>query len=342
MIDLPSQFGRARAGGPGAAAGGTGGGLRVAGGTGGGLGAELAAARQRGDLDQARAVLAGGELLIPVVGEAWAGTTAEGRALVLAFTGHGALRAVFGPGAPSRRLGFPALARDWPDPRTWLAIDPGQPTQLVLDPAEVSMLATLADRPVGELELALSSAAGTPDPVPALSALLGARLFLPVGPDPGGAHAGPPELAGFPPPVPQAPDSWSRLDHPDRPVAVFSSPTRARQGWAGRDSVPVPGETLVQVWPGGRVPLAVNPGSAATGVLIPGDLLEALAECWSIQRTRAEQVVIDAGRCAVHTPGLSATEREGLAARLIEEGLAGIGIRLEPAVSPPATPHLPH
>jgi hypothetical protein len=331
MIDLPPEFGPAPAAGSGA----------VAGGTGGGLGAELAAARQRGDLDHARALLAGGELLVPVVGAAWAGTTVEGRALVLAFTDHEALRAVLGQNAASRRLGFPALARDWPDPRTWLAIDPGQPTQLVLDPAEVSMLATLADRPVGALELALSRAAGAPDPVPALSALLGAQLFLPVGPDPGGAHTGPPQPAGFPPPVPRAPDSWSRLDRPDRPVAVFTSPVRARHGWAGRDSVPVPGETLVRAWPGGPVPLAVNPGSAATGVLIPGDLLEALAEFWSMQRTRAEEVVIDAGRRAARTLGLSAPERENLAARLIADGLAGIGIRLEPPVSPPAAPHRP-
>ncbi|MET8195086.1 SseB family protein [Micromonospora sp. NPDC005222] len=85
------------------------------------------------DQQQYFRVLTRVDLLLPVTGgpgAGWGTWTAEGRTHVLAFTSAAALRASLGENAgPTRRLAYPDLAADWPNPEWWLAVNPGLPIE---------------------------------------------------------------------------------------------------------------------------------------------------------------------------------------------------------------------
>jgi hypothetical protein len=110
----------------------------------------LAAALAAGDVAGALALLRTAQLVLPLTAEAaagttrpaWATTTAADRTWVLAATSMDALRTVTrGLATHGRLTSLPELAAGWPDPAWGLAVDPGLPTEVLLEPGTLARLA---------------------------------------------------------------------------------------------------------------------------------------------------------------------------------------------------------
>jgi SseB protein N-terminal domain len=220
----------------------------------------LATARAAGDDRRYLRILGASELLLPLVSgpgtPAWATTEADGRALVLAFTSPSAMTIALGPGLPFRSARFIELARTWPDPLAWLAVDPGLPVEVYLAPDVVAELAELAEAsvpPLDDLERILREPAST-GPEQLARAMFRSTLTVPL------------DRALVPDGAPDPALPWWRLDRPDAPIAVYTSDARMREHLGPQESVQLSFDQLARVWPPGA-PMAVNPGSAFAALL---------------------------------------------------------------------------
>ncbi|MFG1920447.1 SseB family protein [Cryptosporangium sp. NPDC048952] len=95
------------------------------------------------ELNDALAALRDADLVVPVPPVdplTWATVSVSGRTWLPAFTSASLVP------EPTRPIAFRQLAAFWPDPRWGLAVDPGLPTQLLLEAATV---VRLAREPVG-------------------------------------------------------------------------------------------------------------------------------------------------------------------------------------------------
>ncbi|WP_432832754.1 SseB family protein [Dactylosporangium sp. CA-092794] len=231
---------------------------------------ELRRTRSAGDRERYLRALAGADLLLPLLGEpdtpTWATTTADNRTMVLAFTSRQALAAALGRPERSRRARFGELARTWPDPQLWLAVDPGLPIEAYLDPVAVQELAAVADETADEREQTLRDAADRADLEAFVEALSTAPLCVPIDGRPG--HG----------PAPADPALlWWRLELDGRPIAVYTSDRRLRDQLGEQEWVQTTLAELALAWPDGETAMAVNPGSVF-GSLLDGPVIAVVAE----------------------------------------------------------------
>jgi hypothetical protein len=111
----------------------------------------LQQARTADEVKQALELLREAELAIPLTEAAFAGTEApswpittapDGRTWVLAYTSLESMRlSTEGKFQHARVSSLPELAAGWPNPAWALALNPGLPIQLTIDPAQLARLA---------------------------------------------------------------------------------------------------------------------------------------------------------------------------------------------------------
>jgi hypothetical protein len=126
---------------------------------------ELRDAFMAGDLARCLVMLRGADFALPVSEgaaaglerPAWATLAEEGRTWVAAFTSVEAMRAVTGTAA-CRVASLVELAAGWPDPRWGLAVNPGLPVCLPLEPGALARLAV----PSMAQDLVLEPGSGLP------------------------------------------------------------------------------------------------------------------------------------------------------------------------------------
>lgn len=117
-----------------------------------------AAASDRAAVGAALTALRDADLVVPVPPVptlAWATATVDGRTWLPAFTSVAAF-ARSGATESTRPVAFRQLAAFWPDPHWGLAVDPGLPSQLLLDAGAVARLAASGLSPRGVLQMVLT------------------------------------------------------------------------------------------------------------------------------------------------------------------------------------------
>ncbi|WP_204034026.1 SseB family protein [Micromonospora qiuiae] len=219
------------------------------------------------------------ELLLPLAAEApghapagWGTWTTGGRTHVLAFTSVEAMRACLGEHAgPSRRIGYPELAANWPNHEWWLAVNPGLPVEGYLPAWYVTQLSR------GDVRLP-GRTVGTRARLERVEALNRARAAATAGPtaqrapDQRPADVGP---SPAPPPVvpaafhlPEVPPSTpSTVAEPHRPRPAGRAPGQPDAGRIAPEGPrPAGGDRLAP--PGGDRPGATGPTRPA-GVGVP-------------------------------------------------------------------------
>jgi hypothetical protein len=234
--------------------------------------ADLYEAVRAGDQRAFLTALAGGLLVLPISPEAdagreplgWATGLIDGLTHLIAFTSVEALYEVVpADPLPFRLATMADLAANWPDPRWWLALNPGLPIEARIAPAELADLPP-PTRVAGDAELATAIQATDPDGF--MAALMRAELLVPVRPD------GSPSRDLTDPDFPW----WTMRDETGQPTIVAFTGA----AWLGlvlgdADHVVVSMPQLARAWPNPGVSLAINPGTALAGTL-PGDAVREL------------------------------------------------------------------
>ncbi len=215
---------------------------------------QLRDALRDGDQDTYFALVSGAELFVPLPpGEAdsvmanqsnftWPTSTREGRTHLLAYTSAEAARTCLGPAYEHfLRITMADMARGWPDPEWWLAINSGLPIEGYLPAWFVAQLTSgAAPAPAGDAATnpaVVQDAGAAPSVAPAQDAppAYEATLRDPAQPDPAQ-----PDLALRPPgdlTPPLFHDGHGQNGLPPSPVAAEGAPAAYPEG-----APPLPGQ----------------------------------------------------------------------------------------------------
>jgi len=204
----------------------------------------------------------------------WMMTEIAGRRYALGFTSKSAMERSVGA-QPYRLARFRWLARGWPDPDVWFAVNPGTPIDLYCTPVVVTELADAGSQPGNAVEFQLERALSAGDVEQYLNTLLATDVLVPVGSTPGlgvedSSAATDAALRALADPT----FPWLRLGG-DGPVAVFTSGERLRDILVDASHLTLPFAALVTVWPETGLDLAIDQG-ATYGGQISAEVIRAL------------------------------------------------------------------
>ncbi|MFG1922439.1 SseB family protein [Cryptosporangium sp. NPDC048952] len=236
----------------------------------------------RSDASRFFALVAESPLYVPALSGQLVTWTRGDRSFVPAFTSAEGLAHVVGAEADTvLQMSYEALAKDWPDPSWWLALNPttlidatvpvpwGELPSLPVVSSGLDLEATPAEgsSPANELEEAMREVLAQGSVPLLLDLLVFAEVLLPtLRPTTSVALDDP----YFP---------WAALPTDEPELGVFTSPARLAEASGGADvpSVRVPLMSVVQAWPGAEYALVVNPGSSLRARL-PAGQVPALSE----------------------------------------------------------------
>lgn len=274
-----------------------------------GLERALLDASQRQDHDGYLRLLNGVGLLAPVRQDesgrtvGWMTSTVGDRTYLLGYTSPESLAAVTGgQDVPWVTASLAELARRWPDPRWWLAINSGLPIEVLIPPEYLAESLASADtgsggapvgdlsaeayaraaaaavepraattvfRPANEVESAMLAATRQGDIDAYLKALMLAEVLLPR---PAGELAGPGD-ADF---------TWPTVEFEGQQcVPLFTSGDRLVERYGDVPFARVEALAVIRDWPDLSLTLTLNPGTPV-GASLPGPEVRALAE-WAAE-----------------------------------------------------------
>jgi hypothetical protein len=200
-----------------------------------------------------------------------------GRAYLPVFTSPDGLGSLIGTDADTvLQMSYGALTRDWPDPSSWLVLNPTTPIEASGPVDDVSVPLVGADppgafdpgtvAPANEVEAALAEVLAQGNTPLLLDLLVFAEVLLPTARPVAEFSADP----YFP---------WAELPIEEPAIGVFTSRERLAEAAAGADVpyVRVPLLTVAGAWPAPEYALLVNPGSPLRARL-PGPQVAGLFE----------------------------------------------------------------
>jgi hypothetical protein len=293
-------------------------------------------ARAKADDERFMRRLALADLLLPLLPEEvaagqgfnWVTSVISGQQCVVAFTSEKAMYGLMHAEPPYRLARFFDLGRTWPDPKVWLAVDPGLPIESYLTPEVIINLGSLASEPATPLEEALAAALDEEDIEGYARALLGADVVLPI--DPNGSATREVTDPDFP---------WTRLEDAEHSIVAYTSEERFREILGGgQESVTMRFVDLAAGWPGPETGLAVNPGHTFAAAL-NGSAVFIVGQ----RAHQFEEIALKAISEARARNDLTEGQQFQLAQRTVAEELAKLGVELPaaPATSLPAVPAEP-
>jgi type III secretion system (T3SS) SseB-like protein len=294
-------------------------------------------ARAKADDERFLRRLALADLYLPLLPEEvaagqglnWVTSVISGQQCVVAFTSEKAMYGLMHAEPPYRLARFFDLGRTWPDPKVWLAVDPGLPIEAYLTPKLILNLGSLASEPSNPFEEALAEAAVAEDIEAYARALLGADLVLPI--DPNGSATRELTDPDFP---------WTRMTDEGNSIVAFTSDERFREILGGgQESVTMRFADIAAGWPDPEIGLAVNPGHAF-GAVLNGSAVFIVGQ----RAHHFEEIAVKAINEARARNDLTEGQQFQLAQQRVAEEMAKLGVEFDaapaapPAAGPPAEP----